>query len=160
MTTQTLSRRDVLMRVAALTALAVPSAGALSIAAGRPALTVHKDPYCGCCGGWVEHLRAAGFEVTVRETSDLQPLKARLGVPDTLASCHTAEMDGYVIEGHVPVRAIERLLGERPKARGLAVPGMPAGSPGMGGAPEIYEVILFGAGGQERYGRFRGDREV
>lgn len=155
MTVPIFSRRDMLAGLAVLAA-----AGHLTPAAGRPLLTVHKDPNCGCCGGWVEHLRAAGFEVAVRETSDLQPLKARLGVPDALASCHTAEMGRYVIEGHVPVRAIERLLGEQPDARGLAVPGMPLGSPGMGGAPEVYDVILFGAGRQERYGRYRGDREV
>ena len=155
MTVPIFSRRDMLAGLAVLAA-----AGHLTPAAGRPLLTVHKDPNCGCCGGWVEHLRAAGFEVAVRETSDLQPLKARLGVPDALASCHTAEMGRYVIEGHVPVRAIERLLGEQPDARGLAVPGMPLGSPGMGGAPEVYEVILFGADRQERYGRYRGDREV
>ncbi|MBV6489030.1 MAG: hypothetical protein GHHEDOFH_03008 [Pseudorhodoplanes sp.] len=163
MTLPTLSRRHMLLSLAVLVA-----AGDVAHAASPPALMVHKDPDCGCCDGWVEHLRRAGFDVTVRETADLAPLKVRLGVPEALASCHTAELatelatepGRYVIEGHVPARAIARLLAERPDARGLAVPGMPAGSPGMGGAPEIYDVILFGAPGATSYGRFRGDREV
>ncbi len=129
-------------------------------AAGRPPMTVHKDPNCSCCGGWVEHVRKAGFSVTVEETPDLAPVKARLGVPEELASCHTAEIAGYAIEGHVPAPMIERLLTERPKALGLAVPGMPPGSPGMGGAPEIYEVVLFGPQGRRIYGRFKGEREI
>lgn len=159
MTFPILSRRHMLLSLAALVA-----AGDVARAAGRPALTVHKDPGCSCCDGWVEHLRQAGFDVAVRESADLAPLKARLGVPEALASCHTAELASeparYVIEGHVPARAIVRLLAERPDARGLAVPGMPAGSPGMGGTPEIYDVILFRASGQTSYGRFRGDREA
>src|SRR6185436_7705944 len=108
-----------------------------------PMVTVSKDPTCDCCTGWADHVRAAGFPVTIIETTDLKSIKARLGVPEDLAGCHTAEVGPYVLEGHAPVSAIKRLLREHPKATGLAVPGMPAGSPGMGGTPEIYEVTLF-----------------
>ena len=127
----------------------------------RPTITVSKDPNCECCTGWVEHLRRNGFIATVVETADLQAIKMRLGVPAELASCHTAEIAGYVIEGHVPAQAIRRLIAERPDALGLAVPGMPVGSPGMeGGTPEIYDVILFGKRLPMSFGRFIGDRPV
>ena len=128
-----------------------------------PVMSVSKDLQCGCCSGWVEHIQAAGFQTAVIEMSDLAPLKARLKVPSRLASCHTAEIGGYVIEGHVPAPAIKRLLLERPAAIGLAVPGMPVGSPGMevSGTPgEPYEVILFGPSGVRTYGRFLGSREL
>ena len=127
-----------------------------------PVMRVSKDPNCGCCSGWVEHVQAAGFQTTVIEMSDLAPLKARLRVPSHLASCHTAEIGGYVIEGHVPAAAIRRLLSERPAAIGLAVPGMPVGSPGMevsGSPDEPYEVVLFGPS-ERSYGRFLGSREL
>ena len=119
-------------------------------------VVVYKSPSCGCCGGWVDHMRANGFTVAVKERDDLTPVKARLGVPDSLQSCHTAEVGGYVVEGHVPAADIRRLLTERPRARGLAVPGMPAGSPGMGdgGHREAYQVILFGDGGHSVYARY------
>jgi hypothetical protein len=126
-------------------------------AAERPRVTVHKDPGCGCCTLWVEHLEGAGFPVTPLNTPRMNAVKARLGVPNDLAACHTAEVDGYVIEGHVPAAAIDRLLAERPSAKGLAVPGMPVGSPGMeGGEPETYDVILFGPQGNRVFGKFRG----
>lgn len=125
----------------------------------RTAITVWKDPNCGCCGSWVEHLRRNGFAVTVVETSDVRAIKARLGVPADLASCHTAEVAGYTIEGHVPAEAVSRLIAEKPAARGLAVPGMPIGSPGMeGGRPESYDVILFGNGTATRFARFIGTK--
>ncbi len=130
-----------------------------AVAEGLPKATVTKDPNCGCCSGWVEHLKQAGFPVDITEASDLNRVKVRLGVPHELAACHTAEIDGYVIEGHVPAQAIKRLLGERPHAKGLAVPGMPTGSPGMeveGSEPEVYSVILFGPAGQRTFARFRG----
>jgi hypothetical protein len=128
-----------------------------------PKIVVTKDPTCGCCGGWVDHLRASGFSAEVIESSELNRLKVRLGVPQDLASCHTAEIGGYVIEGHVPGNAIRRLLSERPPAKGLAVPGMPVGSPGMevaGTEPETYDVILFGPSGQRTFARFRGAVET
>jgi hypothetical protein len=129
-------------------------------AAARPKVVVSRDPSCGCCGAWAEHLRRAGFPVEIVETANVNAVKQRLGVPTDLASCHTAEVQGYVIEGHVPASAILRLLEERPQAIGLAVPGMPIGSPGMeGGRPETYEVLLFGA--QRRtFARYTGDREL
>ncbi|MFM9938739.1 MAG: DUF411 domain-containing protein [Hyphomicrobiaceae bacterium] len=146
--------------------LGVIAVTAIGLAAGvraepRLIIKVWKDPNCGCCTGWIEHLRRAGFTVTATETADMQAVKTRLGVPAELASCHTAEIEGYVIEGHVPFRAISRLLAEKTKGLGLAVPGMPIGSPGMeGGAPEIYDVILFGQNGRHSFGRFKGDRPV
>jgi hypothetical protein len=126
----------------------------------RPLVTVHKDPTCGCCGGWVAHLQVNGFDAKVIETTKLNPLKAKLGVPIDLAACHTAEVEGYVVEGHVPASAIKRLLAERPKARGLAVPGMPQGSPGMTGEYEKYDVIVFGPDERRVYATFKGDKEV
>lgn len=96
-----------------------------------PNAVVYKSPTCGCCTKWVEHLRANGFAVEIREPADLNAVKDRLGVPADMRACHTAEIDGYVIEGHVPATDVQRLLREKPKALGLAVPGMPLGSPGM-----------------------------
>ena len=128
-----------------------------------PKMVVTKDPNCGCCTGWVEHVRAAGFKVEIVESPEVNRLKTRLGVPEALASCHTAEVGGYVIEGHVPPDAIKRLLAEKPDGKGLAVPGMPVGSPGMeveGTEPDTYEVILFGPSGQRTYARYTGDREA
>jgi len=127
-----------------------------SFAEALPMVTISKDPNCSCCTGWADHVRAAGFPVTIVAATDLKAIKTRLGVPEDLGGCHTAEVGGYVLEGHVPASAIQRLLRERPKATGLAVPGMPAGSPGMGGTPEIYEVTLFRPNGQQSYGRYQG----
>jgi hypothetical protein len=105
----------------------------------------------------VRHLEKAGFVVTVAETAGLDAVKRRLGVPADLKSCHTAEVDGYVLEGHVPAAAVRQLLEQRPDGIGLAVPGMPAGSPGMeGGVPQKYEVVLFGATGRQTFMRFVG----
>jgi hypothetical protein len=127
----------------------------------KEVITVHKDPTCGCCSGWVEHLRKAGFDTKVLDTRDLDAVKQRLGVPDDLAACHTAQLAGYVIEGHVPATALRRLLAEKPKAAGLAVPGMPVGSPGMeGGKPEKYDVILFGPDGRRTYMSFIGEQSI
>ncbi|MDZ4079779.1 MULTISPECIES: DUF411 domain-containing protein [Hydrocarboniphaga] len=108
-------------------------------------VVVYKSPTCHCCSKWVEHLRVAGFTVSVKNENAMNPLKTRLGVPADLASCHTALVHGYLIEGHVPAEDIRRLLAERPKAKGLAVPGMPIGSPGMeqGDRVDRYEVVLF-----------------
>ncbi len=112
--------------------------------AAHPVMTVYKSPTCGCCTKWIDHLRAAGFPVTARDTSDLDAVKARYGVPRKLISCHTAIVRGYVIEGHVPADLIARLLAERPRIAGLAVPGMPANSPGMDlPSSERYDVVAF-----------------
>jgi hypothetical protein len=126
-----------------------------------PKIVVSKEPSCGCCTGWVDHLRKAGFSADVVETSEINRVKVRLGVADDLASCHTAEIGGYVIEGHVPADAIKRLLAERPTGKGLAVAGMPMGSPGMemeGMTPETYDVVLFGPSGNKTFARYEGAR--
>jgi hypothetical protein len=152
------SRRALVVGVAAGTALSL--AGRAFAKAG-PAITVWKDPDCGCCGGWVDHLRRNGFVATVIETSDVQTIKAKRSVPGELASCHTAEIAGYTVEGHVPAQALLRLLAEKPAGSGLAVPGMPIGSPGMeGGKPEAYDVILFGDGAPRRFARFLGEQPL
>jgi hypothetical protein len=122
---------------------------AIGLAAGKPALDVWKSPTCGCCHDWITHLQANGFAVTVHDVSESAKAAQRLklGLADKFGSCHTALMDGYVVEGHVPAREITRLLKERPKAVGLAVPGMPVGSPGMDGPmyqgrKDAYAVLL------------------
>jgi hypothetical protein len=148
-------------RSALLAAVAALSPAGVVRAAEEPVMTVHKDPTCGCCAGWVQHLEKAGFVTKVIETKDIDAVKTRLGVPDDLAACHTAVISGYVIEGHVPAAALKRFLAEKPNAAGLAVPGMPIGSPGMEGAsPEPYQVVLFGPDGRRPYARFLGDREI
>ena len=148
-------------RSALVVAVAPLLRGGIAFAAGQAPITVHKDPSCGCCSGWVRHLQQAGFVTTVVETRDLDAVKKRFGVPDDLAACHTAEVSGYVVEGHVPALALKRFLVERPNAAGLAVPGMPIGSPGMeGGMPEAYEVVLFGPSGRRTYMRFLADRPI
>lgn len=109
------------------------------------AMVVHKSPTCGCCGAWVEHMRHAGFQVEVRDADNINPVKERVGVPLGKGSCHTAEVGGYFIEGHVPAGDVKRLLAEKPDAKGLVLPGMPAGSPGMempDGRTEPYTVEL------------------
>ncbi len=142
------------------------SAAVVTLATGvhaepTPVMKVFKDPNCTCCGAWVEHLQANGFTVTVAEASNIREVKARVGVSKALSSCHTGEISGYVIEGHVPAHAIRRLLAERPVAIGLAVPGMPIGSPGMeGGAPVVYDVVLFARNRHEVFGRYKADRPI
>lgn len=154
------SRRGFLIGVATA---AVLGSGTVVSAAATPNVTVYHDPNCGCCGGWVAHMRSAGFQVNVIDTDDLAAIKTKFRIPSDLASCHTAEVGGYVIEGHIPARAIQRLLAEKPTAVGLAVPGMPTGSPGMdapGVANETYDVMLFGPWGERSYARFEGLREL
>lgn len=151
------ARRSVLglMATVALGRLARPAFAA------EPVIKVHKDPNCGCCAGWVQHLRDAGFTVDVDDAADLPSVRKRLGVPADLAACHTAEVSGYTLEGHVPASAVQRLLADRPKARGLAVPGMPIGSPGMeGGHPQPYAVVLFGPAGRTTFMRFVGKEAI
>lgn len=149
------TRRSVMALPVALAAAWRPSW------AQAPSFEVYRDPLCGCCGGWVDHLKAAGYAVSVEERSDLTPLKRQLAIPESLWSCHTATVAGYAIEGHVPAHALARLLDERPALRGLAVPGMPIGSPGMeGDREELYEVVGFDGGRRIRFGRYRGNRQV
>ncbi len=116
--------------------------------ASAPLATVFKTSTCGCCGKWVEHLKANGFAVKVQDVNDATAYARQYRVPQNLVSCHTALVNEYVIEGHVPATEIKRLLAERPKSLGLAVPGMPTGSAGMEGArSESYSVFLFNQNG-------------
>lgn len=116
-----------------------------------PLMIVHKSPTCSCCGLWVEHMRAAGFEVEVSNSENLESIKQRVGVPAGKASCHTAEVGGYFVEGHVPAEDVKRLLAAKPDAKGLVLPGMPAGSPGMempDGSHQPYTVELVRGDGR------------
>lgn len=148
-----LSRRTTLIAAAAALTSA-PWAALANSPQKLPVMQVWKDPNCGCCNDWVEILRKAGFEIQTFDTGNTA-VRQRLGLPTKFASCHTALIDGYVIEGHVNVSEIQRLLRERPKALGLAVPGMPVGSPGMDG-PEYgnrrdpYDVLLVQKDGSSR----------
>ena len=118
----------------------------------RPAkasmITVWKSPTCGCCSGWVEYMRGKGYQVSVNLVADPDPIKAKLGVPLALYSCHTAKIDEYLVEGHVPEAAVAKLLAERPNLKGIALPGMPAGSQGMDGTPGVYRIVGFDANGR------------
>lgn len=126
----------------------------LLIAAGSAAaqsatrVEVYKSPYCGCCEKWVQHLKKSGFDVVARDINDVPAARQALGMPERYGSCHTAKVGGYVVEGHVPAEDIRRLLKEKPKAVGLAAPGMPQGSPGMETArPQPYDTLLVQADG-------------
>lgn len=124
-------------------------------AAAKTVIQVYKSPTCGCCAAWVDHIRAAGFQAEVFDVSDaeLQSRKAKLGVGPKLASCHTAIVNGYVVEGHVPAADIQRMLREKPAIAGLAAPGMPVGSPGMempNGRADKYDVVAFTKAGTTR----------
>ena len=141
-----MNRRQALLGLCAL-----PAVTRIAAAAATPTVVVNKTPTCGCCGLWVKHLQAAGFAVQVHNLENLAPIKERVGVPFGMGSCHTAEVDGYFVEGHVPAEDIKRLLRERPQAKGLAVPGMPAGSTGMevaSGRVDRYDVLLVGKDGK------------
>lgn len=126
-------------------------------ATAAPAMTVWKDANCGCCAAWVKHARSAGFDVTVVNHDDMPAIKAMHDVPANLQSCHTAEIAGYVVEGHVPAAPIKAMLAKSPEIAGIAVPGMPAGSPGMESpSPEPFAVVLWTEDGRKgivtRYG--------
>ena len=143
-----MTRRQIL--VALSTALA---AGVRTAAQTLPSVRVYRDPTCGCCGLWVEHLRKAGFAATVTEVADIGAIKTKYGVPPRVSSCHTAVVENYVLEGHVPAEDVRRLLQERPDLAGIGVPGMPIGSPGMevaGMKPQAYDVLAFDKKGTTR----------
>jgi len=127
------------------------AAGALVLgsAANAAALTVYKSASCGCCGKWVEHVEKHGFTVTVVNVDDVMAVKSKAGIPDNLASCHTSKIGGYVIEGHVPAADIKKLLAEKPRAKGIAVAGMPMGAPGMehGDHRQPYNTMLLKSDG-------------
>ncbi|MBS3953709.1 MAG: DUF411 domain-containing protein [Methylomicrobium sp.] len=116
-----------------------------AIAENTKEILVYRSPTCSCCGKWLEHMKQNNFEVKDIVTEDMDQIKAKLGVPKQLASCHTAVIDGYVVEGHVPAADIEKMLKDKPKIAGLSVPGMPMGTPGMemGGRKDPYQVISF-----------------
>jgi len=121
-------------------------ASLLEPAPGGEVIQVYKSPTCGCCGAWIEHLRDNGFTVEVIDEPNMTVVKSELGLPRDMASCHTARIAGYLVEGHVPASDIRRMLAERPEVAGLAVPGMPVGSPGMeveGRPADAYDVLAF-----------------
>ena len=146
-----MSMRNILAAVAAVAVVSV--AGATFAQKPAPTVQVYKSPTCGCCANWVKHLEQHGFTTRVTDTNDMASVKAQRGVPARAQSCHTAVVDGYVLEGHVPAADVQRLLRERPAVAGLAVPGMPIGSPGMevpGQKPQAYDVVAFDKQGQMR----------
>jgi len=131
----------------------LPLLPAVLIAATKPQITVYKTASCGCCKDWIVHLEQNGFAVLAHDVPGTGPYRERYGVPRALASCHTAVIDGYAIEGHVPADDIKRLITEKPKARGLSVPGMPVGSPGMevrGERRDAFDVVLFDDDGRRQ----------
>ena len=143
-----MKRRTALFAAAFATlGTALPALGETSL----PQAEVFKSPHCACCGAWVDHLKSAGFPVKVTLVDDTTAARKRLGLPDAFGSCHTATVDGYVLEGHVPAVEVKRLLAMRPVAIGLAVPGMPPGSPGMevGDRRDPYDVFLLNKSGRE-----------
>ena len=133
-------------------AMAVATAAAPTItSAAKPTITVYKDPNCGCCRNWIEHLKKHGYAVVAKDTPDMAQIKKTLGVPGDLRSCHTAVVEGYLIEGHVPAADIDRLLATKANVKGLAVPGMPMGSPGMeGSVTQHYQVVAFDKAGKTK----------
>jgi hypothetical protein len=143
-----MKRRSLLVLAAG--AAAGASAPAFSAAPVLPQVEVFKNPQCGCCGAWVEHLEAAGFRVKVNVIDDNAPIRKRHGIPERLASCHTGVVAGYAIEGHVPAADVKRLLALKPIAAGLSVPGMPVGSPGMevDSRQDAYQVLLVDKAGR------------
>ena len=154
LTRRTLVHAAALALGAGLVRGAVAATGAAP-AAARPLVEVWKSPSCGCCKDWVSHLEREGFAVKVTEVNDTPGMRARLGMPQRYGSCHTARVQGYLLEGHVPAREVHRLLKEKPVAIGLAVPAMPVGSPGMdgpeyGGRKDPYDVLLVQRDGGAR----------
>lgn len=142
-----MKRRHFLMAVATAAASAsIPVLAATSL----PQVEVYKNPDCGCCGAWVDHLKAAGFQVKVHETPDTSAIRKRHGIPDEFGSCHTGVVAGYALEGHVPAEDVKRLLARKPAAAGLSVPGMPVGSPGMemGSRKDAFQVLLIDKAGR------------
>jgi hypothetical protein len=145
-----ISRRDFVAQAAGLALGVVGATRVPARTASGTAITVYKSASCGCCGKWVDYLRANGFAPTVHDDENMDQIKDDMGVPKAVRSCHTAVVGKYIIEGHVPVDDIRRLLKEHPAVAGLAAPGMPNSSPGMampGGTPQPYEVVSFTTAG-------------
>lgn len=147
-----------------LAGLAILAGPGLAHGDALPPLQVWRDANCGCCGAWVDHMRAAGFVVEDNIVRSVAPARRVLGTPADLLSCHAGLVGGFVLEGHVPAHAVKRLLAMRPAGvRGLAVPAMPVGSPGMevpGQQPDTYDVVAFGEGPHRTFMQFRGGEEV
>ena len=137
--------RKSIIAVLAASVLGVAGYLTLDTAVQAEEVTLYKNPQCGCCEGYADYLRENGFDVTVEPTHELVPMSRSSGIPDGFQGCHLAFIDDYVVSGHVPVATIDRLLAERPNIRGIAVPGMPIGSPGMGDDPQArFSVHAFG----------------
>lgn len=137
-------------------------AGSFALADTLPSVTMYKDPNCGCCDGWADHMKAAGFQVDIKIENNMSQIKTHAGIAPQLASCHTAMVNGYIVEGHVPASAVKKMLETRPEITGLAVPGMPTGSPGMeieGQEDDIYHVIAFDQQKAGSFGRYKGSSE-
>lgn len=131
--------------------LFLSAAASTALAQTYPVVEVFKSPTCGCCSKWVDHLKSQGFKVNAHDVADVNAERKRLGMPERYSSCHTASVGGYVVEGHVPAADIQRLLKEKPKAVGIAVPSMPPGSPGMESPrPVNYETLLVQKDGSNR----------
>jgi hypothetical protein len=155
-----MTRRGALLGAAALASFACGArAGADPLH-----IAVTKGPGCECCDGWAKHLRANGYSVSVTESDELDSVKEKLGIPADLRTCHTGQLGGYLLEGHVPAAAIASLMREKPDGMtGLAVPGMPVGAPGMevkGVRPQEYSVILFGPAGRKEWAKFKGATRI
>src|SRR2546423_4780556 len=147
------SSKKLVALVAALSTLALTTAAVRDLpnrgAAKRPTITVYKDPGCGCCKNWIQYLVKHGYRVDAKDTPDMAGIKRTPRGPDRLTACHTAVVNGYLIEGHVSAEDIDRLLAPKPRLAGIAVPGMPVGSPGMDGPPpQRYQVIAFDQAGK------------
>lgn len=147
--------RRILIHVALASVLGVP----LAASAAKPVIEVYKSAYCGCCTAWVDHLKAKGFSVKVQNVANPTDYREKFGIPNELGSCHTGMVQGYAIEGHVPAAEIKRLLAEKPKAKGLTVPSMPMGSPGMEGhRNDSYDVLLVQTDGStSTYKHYNGN---
>jgi hypothetical protein len=148
--------RHILLQAVLAGALGVPL---LAGAAAAPVVEVYKSESCGCCESWIEHLKANGFTVQAQNVPSPSDYREKFGIPQELGACHTGLVQGYALEGHVPASEIKRLLAERPKAKGLAVPSMPLGSPGMEGSRrDPYDVFLVQAGGRRSiYKHYNGN---
>jgi hypothetical protein len=145
------TRRQFLLTTAAASLVPTLAARRLFAAESASVITVYKDAGCQCCVKWIQHLSKAGFVVMPRDVLSMDEIKKNMHVPDALQSCHTAVVDRYVIEGHVPADVVKKMLKEKPAIQGIAVPGMPMGSPGMeGGRADKYDVIAFSADGKTR----------
>lgn len=148
-------KKRILLQAALIGAMSVH----LAAAAAGPVINVYKSAFCGCCTEWVKHLEANGFTVHARNVENPSDYREKYGIPNALGSCHTGVVQGYALEGHVPAAEIKRLLAEKPKARGLAVPAMPMGSPGMEGPrKDAYDVLLVGTDGRHStYQHYNGN---